>query len=70
MVTKKDYIALADALSGAFPISENVTPIQAWKNTVVAVMESLAKDNTRFSGAKFVAKVIGSDNINGGNKDA
>lgn len=52
-MTRKDYILLAHALAGAFPISENVTPVQAWELAVKAVSDALKSDNPRFDAERF-----------------
>ena len=47
-MTRKDYIALAAALKGAYPIPENNTPDSAWRHCVAAIAHVLMQDNPRF----------------------
>jgi len=53
-MTRKDYVALAEAIAGAFPITENSTPIIAWRLTMEAIADVLAADNPRFDRERFV----------------
>ena len=52
-MTRKDYIALATALKGAYPIPENNTPDSAWRHCVSAIARVLMQDNPRFDFARF-----------------
>lgn len=53
-MTRKDYIIIARALQGAYPVPENSTPIQAWRGAVGAIADAIAKDNPRFDKDKFL----------------
>jgi hypothetical protein len=58
-MTRKDYIAIARALNGAYPIPENNTPDSAWRNCIEAVARVLAEDNPRFDHARFKEAAYG-----------
>jgi hypothetical protein len=53
-VTKKDYVLIAAALKGAFPIPENNTPASAWRLCVDSIALQLSLENPRFNGTRFL----------------
>ena len=58
-MTRKDYILLAQALNGAYPLAENNTPATAWENCYLAIAAALSQDNPSFNKARFIAAVKG-----------
>jgi hypothetical protein len=56
-MTRKDYVALAEALAGEFPVdsgSQLLVRIADWRGIVAAVANVLGKDNPRFDRARFL----------------
>jgi len=59
-VTRKDYVALAEALESALPKHRlHDLPQDVWLDCMEAVAEVLGADNPRFDGARFVRACLG-----------
>lgn len=57
-MTRKDYVALAEAIKGEFPVeitnSELLrTRIADWRGMVAAIANVCARDNSRFDRERF-----------------
>lgn len=54
-MTRKDYILIARALSGAMPVSPESDRVkEAWSTAVDALAYALASDNARFDRERFL----------------
>ena len=56
-MTRKDYVALAEALAGEYPVGSGFSlgmRIADWQGIVAAVANVLGKDNPRFDRARFL----------------
>lgn len=55
-MTRKDYVALAEAIAGEFPIDSGdqlQVRLADWRGMVTAIANVLGKDNPRFDRERF-----------------
>lgn len=67
-MSKKDFIALADALRGSKPPAADPARVYRWEIDVQEIAVVLGRDNPRFNRARWLDYVNGPCGPNGGAK--
>lgn len=65
-MSKKHFIALADALKVIRPSADNIDRVVQWEKTVTAIADVCESENHAFNRVRWVNYILGKCGPNGG----